>query len=364
MNAIDDISISTTWKIYTQTSEAVDAMLKACEMATESIYFEQFVFRADAIGQKFMDLFVKKAESGVTVKCLFDAIQSIGFANSDHVQRMRDAGVKVKFFNWLTPYSEHSKKILFFRNHRRSLIVDRKKFFTGGVCIAESMNSWRETQIELEGKVVDQATLVFDQTWKRVYKKHTMQLGTQLKTGSDGFSYITHAPLPMERHLYHRLIEAVRQSSKRICLTTPYFLPDNKLLSALVLASHRGVDVQLLIPRVSNHPIVDIGAATYFKYILSKGVKIFFYDKMLHAKTALIDDDWAMIGSLNLDNISLRYNFESAVITTEKLCVGELEEIFREDLKHSHELTLEEWSKRSLAQRIAEIVVWPIRKFL
>lgn len=339
-------------------------MLRACESAHESIYFEQFVFRADTLGQKFMDVFIKKAQAGVTVKCLFDAVQCVGFSNSVHVQKMRDAGVKIKFFNWLRPYSEHSKKMLFFRNHRRALIIDRESFFTGGICIGEPMRNWRETQVRVEGEVVAQATQVFDQTWKRVYRKHTLQLGTESRTGPGGFSYITQAPLPTERHLYHRLVDAIRQSQKRVWLTTPYFLPDSRLLRTLVLARRRGIDVRVLIPRTSNHPIVDIGAYTYLSYVLSKNIRVFFYEEMIHSKTAVIDDDWAMVGSLNLDNISLRYNFESAIISSERLFADELDVLFKKDCLKAHELTLAEWKKRPLMQKIAEKVVWPIRKFL
>ncbi len=360
----DEILPQTTWKIGTQTEQIWQDMLKACESARESIYIEQFLFYPDEIGKKFMEVFMRKASQGITVKCLFDSMQSIGFSTSKFVEDMRTAGVKVKFFNWLTPYSRHSKKLLYFRDHRRSLIIDRKIFFTGGICIGDRMKDWRETQIQLEGPVVEQATTVFDRTWNKVYKRHTLQLGSQSRTGLGGFSYITHAPLPTERHLYYRLVEAVRSARKQILITNPYFLPDSRLLRTLILAKRRGVDVKILVPKSSNHPVVDLGASTYYKRLMDKGVRIFLYERMIHAKTTVIDDDWCMIGSLNLDNISLRYNFESAVISTEALCNDEMCTIFKNDLKQAKELTLEDWAKRPLAQRIAEKIVWPIRKFL
>lgn len=181
----------------------------------------------------------------------------------------------------------------------------------------------------------------------------------------DSFSYITHAPLLGERHVYYRLIDAIRQAQKCVYLTTPYFLPDHRLQRVLVLAVKRGVDVRVLLPGAGDHKIVDLGSATYFEYLLSKGVKIFRYNPtMIHSKTVLVDTDWAMVGTMNLYNVSLRYNFESAIMTTNPLCVDELRGHFMHDLKSATEVRLEEWRRRSLIQRLKEMLVWPIRKFL
>lgn len=356
--------MATTWKFYTKTPDAIEAMLKACEQARESIYFEQFIFNPDAQGQKFVDILIKKSLEGLTVKCVFDAMAGYSLSTSNQLKKMLDAGIKVKFFNWMTPYSKYSKKLLFFRNHRRSLIIDRSTLFTGGICIGERMTEWRDTHLKIDGSVVSQAVYVFDQTWKRVYKRRSLGLGNQSRTGLDNFSYITQAPLLSERHLYYRLIETIRHAQKRVWLTTPYFLPDHKLLRALVLAKRRGVDVKIILPKSTDHPLVSLGCYTYLSYFLSKKVKILMYREMIHAKTAVIDDDWAMVGSLNLDNVSLRYNFESAVISTERLFVDELSDIFKKDCENAPELTIEEWRARPLMQRIAEKIVWPIRKFL
>ena len=355
----------TTWKITTTTEEAWQQLLKTISEARESIYIEQFLFFPDAIGQQFIELLVKKAKEGVHVKLIVDSVGSFPLGRSEYLDVMHQAGVKVKFFNWMLPFSKNSKKLLYFRNHRRLTIVDRQIMITGGTCISKNMEHWRDTQIRLEGPVVQQAVHVFDRTWKKVYKKHTLNLGTQYKSGIDSFSYITQAPFLAEKHLYHRLIDAIRQARKHIYLTTPYFLPDNKLQRVLILAVKRGVDVRVLIPEKSNHPIVDIGSHSYFEYLLNKGLRIVRYKpSMIHAKTVTIDDEWAMVGTLNLDNVSLKYNFESAVITTNRLCAAELREIFVKDLRSSSEVRLHDWKNRSNIQKFKEGLVWPIRKFL
>lgn len=355
----------TVWSFNTTTQGAWETILKSCEEARESIYFEQFLFSPDAVGQRFIELLIKKAKEGVHVKIIVDSVGSSYLGRSLYIDAMEHAGVKIKFFNWVLPFSKNSKKLLYFRNHRRLIIIDRSSMITGGICIGKRMTDWRDTQIKIEGPVVQQAVKVFDQTWKKVYKKRTINLGTQYKSGLDGFSYITQAPLLGERHLYHRLIEAIRLAKRRIYITTPYFLPDHRLQRVLVLAAKRGVDVRILLPKSGDHTIVEIGSFSYFEFFLQKGVRIFRYTpSMIHTKTVIVDDDWAMVGTMNMDNVSLRYNFESSIITTNPLCVDELVSHFKIDQKVSEELNLEDWKKRPLFQKWKEKLVWPIRKFL
>ncbi len=357
-------SSHTSWKFYTQTREIIDAITHACSEAKESIDIEQFLFSPDSSNQKLLETLIEKAKSGVAVRCIFDSLGSLNLGQSQYIDEMMKAGVKVRFFNWMLPFSKHKKSLWYFRNHRRLIVIDKKQMFTGGICFGKRMETWRETQVKLEGPVVEQALKVFESTWRRVYKKHAVQLGFQNKTGLDGFSYITHAPFPTKRYLYHRLIEAIRQAKSSVLLTTPYFLPDNKLVRALLVAKKKGLDVKILIPKTSDHPIVQLASTTYFDQFLSSGIEIYRYPSMIHAKTAVIDNDWSMVGTLNLDNVSLRYNFECAVVSTLPNFTKELGQIFSEDKSISAKLTLEEWQKRSLTQKMLEILVWPVRKFL
>jgi cardiolipin synthase len=356
--------IHTTWKIYTETSAIVEAITKACEEAKTSIYIEQFLFTPDSSNQKLLEILIQKAKNGVFVRCIFDSLGSRHLVQSQYVDELIKAGVKIKFFNWILPFSKHNKSIWYFRNHRRLIIIDKKIMFTGGVCFGKRMETWRDTHVKIEGAVVEQGLKTFESTWKKVYKQHTVELGHQTKTGLDGFSYITQAPLPTKRYLYHQCIDAIKQAKTEILLTTPYFLPDNKLVHALLRAKKRGVTVQILIPQKSDHPLVDLASTTYFHHLLEKGIEIYRYPDMIHAKTAVIDSDWSMVGTLNLDNISLRYNFECALVSISSIFTKELKDIFLDDIQKATKLEIEVWNKRPLTKKILEILVWPIRKFL
>ena len=361
---IEHKSTHTTWNIYTQTTEIVEALTKACQTAKQSIYIEQFLFTPDSSNQKLLEVLIEKAKAGVVVKCIFDSLGSNSLSQSQYLDELLKAGVKVKFFNWILPFSKHNKSLWYFRNHRRLIVIDKKTLFTGGICFGKRMETWRETQVRIEGAVVEQAVKTFEVTWKKVYASHTLLLGSQSKTGLDGFSYITQSPLPTKRHLYHFFLEAIKQAKTEILLTTPYFIPDWKLTRELQRARKRGVQIKILVPRVSDHRIVDIASYTFFNQFLKKGIEIYQYPHMIHAKTAVIDSDWSMVGTLNLDNVSLLYNFECAVVSTSIEFNKDIRDIFTADLRISEQVKENTWNKRGVYQRLLELLVLPIRRFL
>lgn len=353
----------TKWKFYTTTHHAWEAMIVAISSAQKTIDFEQFNIAPDNIGRRFIEALIERAQSGVKIRVLVDAMGSVGLGQSMYVEAMERVGIEIKFFNWIAPFSKGNKRTWYFRNHRRSLIIDKQILFTGGVCIADQMKEWRETTIEISGEILEQVQEPFEKTWAKAHEK-SIRMDSKIKINTEGFTFLTQAPLPRQRFLYFKLIEEIRRAQKYVYLTTPYFLPDNRLLRALIFAKRRGVDVRIIIPEVSDHPIVDRGSHTYFQKVLYAGIRIYRYQKMIHSKTAVIDGNWAMVGTLNLDNISLRYNFESGIVAANHHFASELGGHFQNDLQESMELTPQEWNKRSYFAQFLELLVWPIRKFL
>lgn len=352
------------WKFYTTTSHSWDAMIELIKGAKTAIDFEQFIFAPDNIGRRFVEALVEKAKEGVRIRVLIDAMGSVGLNQSMYVEAMERAGIQVRFFNWLLPFSKGNKKFWYFRNHRRSLVVDAKTLFTGGACIADRTKDWRETMVAItDGETVLQAKVAFEKIWENAHKQ-TVRMGGKTKTDLDGFSFVTQSPLPRQRFLYYKLIEQIKQAQHYIYLTTPYFLPDNRLLRALIKARKRNVNIQIIIPRYSDHPVVDRGSHTYFQKVLAAGIHIYRYRGMIHSKTAVVDGNWAMIGTLNLDNVSLRYNFEAGIMASNHHFATEAAGHFMNDLQNTDEITLAEWQKRSWFAQFLELCVWPIRKFL
>jgi len=358
---------TTRWRFFTKTTGAWDAMLAACESATSSIDLEQFIFLNDQVGEKFLNVCRAKAKQGVHVRLLCDAAGSFSFFTSSIVEEIIQDGVEVVFFNTFIPGAFHNHSLWFFRDHRKLLLIDKKVGFTGGICLSEEMKDWRDTHVEIEGEVVREMELAFDTMWRRAYKRQHRRKNilSEIKVGAQGFNYVTNSPLPRRRFLYRRLIEAVRSSKRYVFLTTPYFVPDNRFLRVLKLAKHRGVDVRVLIPEKSDHRLVDIGAQTFFHSLLKSGIRVYLYKgTMIHTKTAVIDEEWSTLGSMNFDNVSFKYNFEANIISGDKDFTEELTSHFTQDIQNAHELTLDEWEKRSYFRQFLELLVYPIRSLL
>lgn len=355
---------STLWKFYTSSVGAWDAMLDECEKATISIDLEQFIFIHDDVGQRFIDVCRRKAKEGVHVRLLCDAAGSFNFYRSTIIDEMKKDGVQIVFFNTFIPWTLHNHSLWFFRDHRKLLIVDGKIGFTGGICLSSEMKDWRDTHVGIQGEVVEEMKQSFTRMWERAHKRK-YRAPDIVKIGAQGFNYVTNSPLPRKRFLYHKLINTIRSAKKYVYLTTPYFVPDQRFIRILKLAAHRGIDVRLIVPEHSDHPIVDIGSKSFFHTLIKSGISIYQYKgKMIHSKTVIVDDEWATVGSFNLDNVSFLYNFEANLVSIDKAFVAELKAHFIEDLQHSTFISLSSWIKRSYTAQLLEILVYPIRKFL
>ncbi len=359
--------IKTNWKFYTTSEGAWDAMLERIASASLSIDIEQYIFSKDSVGRKFIDALKIASKRGVKVRIFCDEVGSFDLYQSNIKTELARENIEIKFFNSVVPWSTNRESIWYFRDHRKLMLIDGKIGFTGGICLSEYMNNWRESHVEINGEVVDEMIHAFEVMWyKRYY--HPRYYFSKKKDGlhleKPEFRYITNSPLPRKRYMYKELIKALTKSKKYIYLTTPYFLPDHKLLKTIIESKKRGVEIKLLVPEHPNHLIVDIGARTYFTYLLSHGIQIFLYKKMIHGKTMVIDDIWSTIGSLNLDNVSLRYNFEANLVSTNSHFAAELKTQFEKDLTDANPLTFEDWKKRPLTNKILEWLVWPLRKLL
>lgn len=364
------------WKLFRHSGEAWESMLADCEAAQVSIDLEQYIFEYDAIGKRFAEMLKRKAKEGIQVRLLCDAAGSYNLYNSTQASDLVAHGVMVEFFNPISPWRINNYSSWFFRDHRKVLVVDSHIGHIGGVGIHQRMHNWRDTHVRIEGPVVHELQYTFEQMWNRVREGKFFRFskpffasdksgGRKPQAFTKYFYFLTNAPRFHQRFIYHSLIDAIRGARSHVYLTTPYFIPDIRLIRVLRLAARRGVDVRLVVPDASDHPIVDVATQSYFWIILKAKVKIYLYhDHVLHAKTIIIDDDWASVGSANLDNLSLLFNYEANLVSTNRTFVRELKDHFMNDLESSKEITLPIWKQRSRIRKLLEAITWPIHKFL
>lgn len=356
---------SGSWQLYSENKEAWLAMLNDCANAKTSIDLEQFIFINDDFGQKLINICKNRAKEGVQVRFLWDAAGSFTFWGSELVNELKDSGIKLIFWKTLIPsyFKVPNFRYWFFRNHRRTLIIDNKIGYTGSLCVDNKLKNWRDTNVRLEGPVVNEMYGAFEQMWSRAINKRPARYKRLLK--NEEFRYVTNYPSPGRRHIYSEILKAIRKSEHYIYITTPYFVPTHRLLRTIKAASYRGVDVRIILPEKSDHYIVDLGARAFFRSLLHSGVRIYLYKgNMIHSKAITIDNTWATVGSMNLDSISLLYNFEANIITTNDRFAKTLKEHFFEDITESTEINLKNWQKRPFYQKILETLTHLIKRLL
>jgi cardiolipin synthase A/B len=358
-----------SWKFFTSSVQAWDSMIESISLASESIELEQFILNYDSVGIRFLDALKERAKAGVRVKIFCDTLGSLSLYRSGVVTSLLTSGIEVKFFNSIIPWSPDIESLWYFRDHKKLLIIDKKVSFAGSVCLGDEMREWRESTVMISGPVVDQMVRSFYVMWNKSYHKYKFYFIRKRQGNPNAldqdFNYVTNSPLPGKRYMYRELLRAIKSSKKYIYLTTPYLLPDSKLLRAITRSSKRGVDIRLLVPEKTDSILVNIGIGTFFNHLLESGVRIYRYSStMIHSKTGIVDGTWSTIGSLNLDNLSLRYNFEGNIVSNNLDFSNELEKQFLEDLNMSKEIMKMDWDKRGLILRFLELLVWPIRRFL
>lgn len=355
----------TSWTLYASNEEAWSAILTDCAKAQKSISLEQFIFSNDDFGKKLIDICIERARSGVKVRFLWDAAGSFSFFGSDTIKNLKKHGIELVFWKTLVPsyFKVPNFRSWYLRNHRRTLVIDEKTGYTGSMCVNDRMKGWRDTNVRLSGPIVREMENAFDRMWARSLSQI---LPKRVHIRDREFRYITNYPSPGRRHIYSQLIEAVRNSRKYIYITTPYFVPTRRLARIIRLAAYRKVDVRIVLPEKTDHyPALDLAARSYFDSLLKAGARIFLYEgNVIHSKSVVVDGEWATVGSMNLDNASLLYNFEANIVTTNAKFTEELSAHFIHDMHLSKEIKYSQWNKRFFMEKILTVLIRAVRKFL
>ncbi len=327
---------------------AFEAMEQAIARARHHIHALFYIWNDDETGRHFRDLLADKARDGVQVRVLCDAVGAriLGRRLS---APLREAGAQIACFNaprWLS-----RRPGLNFRNHRKILVVDDEEGFVGGFNIGdEYRRDWRDRGVRLEGPAVDQLQEIFADDWyfattENLADEEHFGKWTAVRSAEPGCNEIDAACAvvasgPDTRHnaMHDMLFVAINRTVERLWIATPYFIPSPAIMAALRAAVYRHVDVRLLLPGKSDIPLARRAARSYYPELLDVGVRIFEYQPtVLHAKSALFDDDLALIGSANLDHRSFRLNFEVSCFIGGPELNGALTELFLADQQQSVE---------------------------
>lgn len=296
---------------------AFDAFMHLISTARSSIDVSTFVLGNDVTGHSVLDGLMACVERGVRVRVLLDTVGCLR-APKARLKRLQAMGGQVSWFMPVFRLSLTGHANL--RNHRKIFVVDDRVAIVGGMNLAEEYmgptprpSQWKDLSVRIEGPSVADIANLFESDWSlSTGQKPTLHEPGEV-TGSARLQFVAAGPDQIADSIYDATLTAIYEARRRVWITTPYFIPDEGLFHALLLAARRGVDVCLIIPAHSNHRLADVARATYVRDLYEHGVRFeWFEPQMLHAKCMVFDDSLAVLGSANLDIRSLFLNFEAA----------------------------------------------------
>lgn len=337
------LSTATSLDLMTDGGETYPAILDAIDKATHHVHLEYYIFEPDHIGTALRDLLIKKARQGVEVRLLVDGLGSPDLSYR-FVTPMLDAGIQLAYFHKPRLRSV-IRPMVNFRTHRKIVICDGDIGFTGGLNITDdederiNPNAYHDIHIKVTGNAVHWLQMTFIEDWFYVTNKHINGKRHYFpihETGAMPAQIVPSGPDNPWEIIHRTYVTMIQKAEERIWLTTPYFAPTEPALFALTNAALRGVDVRLLVPKVSDSKLVTYAARSYFEELTRAGVKIWEYDKrMLHSKTIVVDNDYSLIGTANFDHRSFHLNFEVCLAAYGPVLAQQLAEQFTKDIAAS-----------------------------
>ena len=364
-NSDSIITMRNELEVMNECAEIFDRMFEDIARAKHHIHVEFYIIDDDVIGNEFKELLITKAKEGVEVRLSFDDVGSRKLPGK-FLRELKDAGVEVcvfmqVFFPYLTSKAN-------FRNHRKIVVIDGEIGYLGGINIADRYTNkqperkyWRDTQLRIYGEAVKSLQMEFMLNWRFVS-------GNLLPIVTSYFPEVN----PRENHLMQiassgpdsdwpsiiqGILMGINTAEDYIYITTPYFIPNDELISALQTAAMGGVDVQILIPKDGDSVLTQAASMSYIKQMLEAGVKVHRYNKgFIHAKTVVIDDVLSTIGTTNMDNRSFSLNFEINAFMYDSGIAKDLRIQFEVDRETSEEITIDRWSKRRRTKKVVESI--------
>lgn len=357
--------------LYDNGDGCFDAIEAAIHGARHHVHVEFYIWKDDDLGAALAGALTAAARRGIKVRLLLDALGAGGIS-ARYFDALIAAGGELLWFNMLLG-RRWRPSLINFRTHRKIVVVDGDVGFTGGMNVVAHHASrygepaWRDTHLKLVGAPVSRLQHIFLDDWQYALDTNLQSYGATVELTPEFFpklrdsaqgpwvQVVDSGPDDVKMDIHHAFFTLITSAQRSIDLTTPYFVPDDALLTALATAHARGVKVRLLIPRQADSFLVNAAGITFGEDLARLGAQVFLYQPaMLHAKTLVIDDEIGVVGTANFDNRSFRLNFEVIAILYDRRCAGELREQFERDLLDSKPLDAGAVKKMLVPQRLIE----------
>lgn len=343
-------------------------VIAALKKARHHIHVEYYIFLDDHTGNQILEVLLQKAKEGVTVRLIYDDFGSHGMRKKT-VRHLRENGIHA--FPFFTVKFWLLANRINYRNHRKIIVIDGQTAFTGGMNVSDDYDNrvtgkkkwfWRDTHVRIDGPGVHYLQYLFLCDWnfcaddKITPDEHFFPRRMDIDRAEDKVVQIAASgPDSSLPTILFSILTAIHRAKKEILIATPYFVPGESLLNALLISALSGIKVKLLVPGKSDSVFVNLAACSYFMELLNAGVEIYQYQKgFLHAKTMTIDDSIAIVGSANMDIRSFDLNFEVNTIIYDEEITESLRKVFADDLKDAVRIDPDAWCKRSKLRCLVE----------
>jgi cardiolipin synthase len=350
--------------------EAFPAMLEAIARAEREILLEMYWIGTDGVGARFRDALAARALDGVKVLVIHDAVGSLGI-NEAWWQALTSAGGRVAEYHSISPFDPRFRlERIERRDHRKLLVVDGVTGFTGGInlaapwlTLAEGGAGWRDDMIEVRGEAAQEIRTLFFRTWRTLTGESPPEDVRRLTRKHSRPVWVLASQWRTRRSMHREYVVRIRSALRRVDIANSYFVPDRRVRAALFHAVQRGAKVRVLIPARGDVPVVQFASEALFDTLLRHGVELWILPgTMLHAKTAIVDDEFTTIGSYNLDERSWLKNLEINLAVQDQPFARHVRSWFEHDLARATRVDLASWRERSLARRGFEWASYALRR--
>lgn len=365
-------------KLLINGEEKFPALLQALANAKSHIHLEYYIYENDVTGNQISDLLIKKAKEGIEVRFMYDDFGSHSLGKS-FIKKLSDAGVETAPFYKIIWYAFANR--INYRNHRKIIIIDGTVGFIGGINMSDKYRNdlatenhlfWRDTHLMIKGQATFHLQYLFMCDWNFCSDKklgyseiYFPNIEQKEIINDDVMQIVASGPDSPQPVIFYSLLESIGAARKCIYITSPYFIPGESLMDALIIAAQSGIDVKILVPGISDSKMVNAAANSFYSVLLECGAKIYQYHKgFVHAKTIVIDDDLAIVGSANMDYRSFDLNFEVNAMVYSKNIAEQLTAAFEEDLLVSTQIDKQTWLNRPKYVHLWEKTVRLLSPFL
>lgn len=335
-------------------------LLPALEKAERYIFFEFFIVQEGILWDSILSILKAKAAQGVKVRLIYDDIGCFLLLPKDYPQQMKQAGIECVRFNPFRPLLSATQNN---RDHRKIISIDGKVAYTGGANLAdeyinaiEKYGHWKDAGILVEGNAAWSFTVMFLEMWQActgvredfsVYNPWTEQVS---EIASQGFVQpYADSPLDAENVGEHVYLQILNQAQEYVYINTPYLILDDSVISALILAAKRGVDIKIVTPHRWDKRLIHMTTRSYYRQLIQAGIQVYEYNPgFMHAKTFVCDDRVATVGTTNLDFRSLYLHFECGALLFHVPAIVDMKQDFLDTLPVCHQITPKDCSQNFL----------------